>query len=249
MWGTYHIGKEKAEELVAVYGKDVVTLLGPFDFQQIEDTQRLANCLKPFCFDAVVFNAGMFSENDDFNAFRLDDFIRSFNCNFYAPLILSTSLKDQINQDGSIVLISSIDAFYGAYASMSYTISKAAINSLMKCLSANYGAKGIRVNAVSPGVIDTGMNTVENMEIQPYFSPIARVGTPEDVAKVVFFLSTQEASFISGENIKIDGGHSVESVFLKSEADPKLSKLLRAFICHPEFMQVLDAFAEKIELD
>lgn len=249
LWGTYYTGKEKAEELVSHYGKDVVTLLGPFDFQRLEDTQRLAERIKPFRFDAVVFSAGTYCENDDFNDFNLEYFIKTFNCNFYAPLILATSMKDQINQNGSIVIVSSIEAFQGAYASMSYSISKAALISLMKCLSVNFGKKNIRVNSVAPGSIDTAMNTQEQMEISPYFSPIARVGTPEDVAKVVFFLSSNEASFISGENITIDGGYCIESVLLKSEADPRLSRLLRSFINYPEFMQVIDEFDNKVGLE
>ena len=249
LWGTYFTGKQKAEELVAEYGKDVVTLMGPFDFQHVENTQRLANSLKPFRFDAVVFSAGMFSEQDDFNDFNLDTFTSTINCNFYAPLILATALKDQINPNGSIVIVSSNDAYPGAFSSMSYSISKSALISLMKCLSVNFGKNNIRVNSVAPGAIDTAMNTPEQMEISPYFSPIARVGTPEDVAKVVFFLSTQEASFISGENITIDGGYCIESVLLKSEADPRLSRLLRSFIKYPEFMQILNAFTEKVGLE
>ena len=249
LWGTYNTGKEKAEELISLYGKDAVTLLGPFDFERLEDTQRLAERIKPFRFDAVVFSAGRLSAQDDFNDFNLDDFVATFNCNFYAPLILATSLKDQINHDGSIVIVSSIEAFQGAHFSMSYSISKAALISLMKCRSVNFGRDNIRVNSVAPGSIDTWMNTPEQMEISSYFSPMGRAGTPEDVAKVVFFLSSHEASFISGENITIDGGYSIESVLLKSENDPRLSRLLRSFINHPEFVQVLDEFADNVGLE
>lgn len=250
LWGTFNTGKEKAEELIKEFGQDRVTLLGPFDFQMVENTQCLASQLEPYRFDAVVFSAGMFSEADDFNDFNLKEFVGTINCNFYTPLILATALKDQINEGGSIVIISSNDAYPGAYSSMSYSISKSALISLMKCLAVNFGKKNIRVNSVAPGAIDTAMNTAEQMEISPYFSPIARVGKPEDVAKVVYFLSTQEAGFISGENITIDGGYSIESVLLKSEADPRLSRLLRSFIGYPEeFMKVLDNFTDKVGLD
>jgi len=100
----------------------------------------------------------------------------------------------------------------------------------MKCLAVNFGKKKVRVNSVAPGAIDTDMNTEEQMEISPYFTPINSVGTPVDVAKVVYFLSSDEASFINGENITIDGGYNIVSILLKSEADPLLSKLLRDFI-------------------
>jgi 3-oxoacyl-[acyl-carrier protein] reductase len=207
---------------------------------------KFADEVKSIQFDAVVCNAGMFSENDDFNDFDLEDFTKTMNCNFYTPLIITTALKDSIVKGGSIVIVSSNDAYPGAFSSMSYSISKSALLSLMKCLSVNYGSRGIRVNTVAPGAIDTAMNTPEQMEISPYFSPIARVGTPEDVAKVVYFLSTEEAGSISGENITIDGGYSIESVLLKSEADPNLSVLLRTYLADPKFIKVVNEYADKI---
>ena len=161
VYGVHITEAKKAEELVAKYGIDAVTLMGPFDFCQLENTQRLAKGLKPFTFDAVVFNAGMFCETDDFNDFDLDCFVSTFNCNFYTPLILATSMKDHINPNGSIVIISCNDAYYGSFASMSYSLSKAALISLMKCLSVNFGKKNIRVNSVAPGSIDTGINTLK----------------------------------------------------------------------------------------
>ena len=246
LFGTFYKGKEKADELIKKYGESCVKLFGPYNFTNLRDSVKLANELKAYQFDAVVCNAGMFSENDDFNDFNLDDFTSTMNCNFYTPLIITTALKDSIVKGGSIVIVSSNDAYPGAFSSMSYSISKSALLSLMKCLSVNYGSRGVRVNTVAPGAIDTAMNTPEQMEISPYFSPIARVGTPEDVAKVVYFLSTEEAGFISGENITIDGGYSIESVLLKSEADPNLSVLLRTYFADPKFIKVVNEYADKI---
>ena len=244
LYGTFNQGKSKAEELIKKYGNDNVKLFGPYDFTNLNDSKEFAKKALEFNYDSVVCNAGMFSENDDFNNFDLEDFTKTMNCNFYTPLIITTYLKDNINEGGSIVIVSSNDAYPGAFSSMSYSISKSALLSLMKCLSVNYGAKKIRVNSVAPGAIDTAMNTEEQMKISPYFSPIARVGTPIDVAKVVFFLSSDEAGFISGENITIDGGYSIESVLLKSEADPDLSILLRTFISHPEIIEVIKDYSK-----
>lgn len=123
------------------------------------------------------------------------------NCNFYASLILGIGLQNNITEGGSIVIISSIDA----YSSISYSVSKAALLSLMKCLSVNYGLKSIRVNSVSPSFIDTDMNTPDIMNNISKFAPISRVGKPEEVAGIVYFLATDEASYISGENIVVDG--------------------------------------------
>lgn len=246
LFGSFNRGKERAIELVKQYGKSRVNLFGSYDFTNLDDSVRFAEKIKGYRFDAVVCNAGMFSENDDFNEFNLGDFTNVMNCNFYTPLIITTALKDSIVEGGSIVIVSSNDAYPGAFSSMSYSISKSALLSLMRCLAVNYGNKGIRVNSVAPGAIDTPMNTPEQMEISPYFSPIARVGLPTDVAKVVYFLSTDEAGFISGENITIDGGYNIESVLLKSEADPNLSVLLRTYFADPEFIKIVNNYADMI---
>lgn len=230
LFGTYFNDKVKAVELQQQYGEKAVKLFGPFDFTKMEDTQRFLGEIIGYEFNAVVCNAGIFNENDDFGNFSLDTFNETMNCNFYAPLILTTGLQKNIKTGGAIVIVSSNDAYPGAFSSMSYSISKSALLSLMKCLSVNYGAKNIRVNSVAPGAIDTDMNTPEQMNIAPYFTPISRAGNAVDVANVVYFLASDEASFISGENITIDGGYSIMSVLLKSEATPALSTVLQNFI-------------------
>lgn len=230
LYGTYFEDEALALELQQQYGEKVVNLFGPFDFTKIEDAERFLHEIIGIEFDAVVCNAGVFYDHDDFNDFNLYNFNVTMNCNFYTPLILTTGLKNNIKTGGAIVIVSSNDAYSGAFSSMSYSISKAALISLMKCLSVNYGMKNVRVNSVAPGAIDTSMNTLEQMKIAPYFTPISRVGNTVDVAKVVYFLASDEAGFISGETITIDGGYSIMSILLKSEATPALSDNLQKFI-------------------
>lgn len=102
--GTYFRDKTKAEELVAQYGSKV-ELFGPFDFTNIEDINRFIDVAKTYKYDSLICSAGIFSENDDFNSFDLDAFLQTMNCNFYAPLLISVGLKDNINKGGSIVLM------------------------------------------------------------------------------------------------------------------------------------------------
>ena len=137
---------------------------------------------------------------------------------------LCVGLQKNIINGGSIVIISSNDAYSGAYSSMSYSISKAALISLTKCLCVNFGNKHVRVNSVAPGAIDTDMNTEEQMVLSPQYTPIERVGQPSEVANVVYFLASEGASFINGENITIDGGFGNVSILLKSEADSARGK-------------------------
>lgn len=81
-------------------------------------------------FDCVVLNSGMFSENDDFRDSNLEQFVMVINCNFYASLILAIGLQNNIKDGGNIVIISNIDAYSGAYLTISYSVSKAALLSL-----------------------------------------------------------------------------------------------------------------------
>lgn len=230
LYGTFFKSEIEARGLEATYGSERVHLFGPYDFTDTTDILALLAQLKNYQFDTIVCSAGVFLEGDDFNDFNLDRFKQTMNCNFYQSLILITGLKDNIVEGGSVVLMSSNDAYPGAFASISYTVSKAAVISLMKCLSMNFGTKNIRVNSVSPGAIDTKMNTPEQAEMAPYFTPTSRMGTPVDVAKVVYFLASDEASFVNGANLTIDGGYCNTSILLKAEADPAFSKSVRKFI-------------------
>lgn len=222
--GTYFSSEDKAKELLEQYGEEKVELFGPYDFKNIDQINELLTALRGYSFDSIICNSGMFSENDDFLNFDLNEFNCVMNCNFYAAMILCIGLQKNILDGGSIIIVSSNDAYSGAYSSMSYSISKAALISLTKCLCVNYGSRCIRVNSVAPGAINTDMNTEEQMVLSPQYTPIERVGQPSEVANVIYFLASEEASFINGENITIDGGFGNVSILLKSEADSLRSK-------------------------
>lgn len=193
--------------------------IGPYNFTKVEDAYKLVEDVAGVEFDSLILNAGTFSENDDFVNFNLEEFNEVMNCNFYSQLIISTKLQSYIKNGGNIVLMSSNDAYSGAFGSMSYSISKSAVVSLMKCLCVNYGRRHIRVNAISPGAINTDMNTPEQEFEAPLWTPIERIAEPYEVANVVYFLSSKESSFINGENITIDGGYGNVSVLLKEEIE------------------------------
>ena len=219
VFGTYYTSEDRAKALENQYGKERVKLFGPYNFEDVNQTCMLLDKLQEYQFDSIICSAGKFSENDDFLNFDLNDFKCVMNCNFYTPMILCIGLQKNIIEGGSIVIMSSNDAYSGAYSSMSYSISKAALISLTKCLCVNYGKKKIRVNSIAPGAINTDMNTEAQMELSPQYTPVGRVGQPNEVANVVYFLASEEASFINGENITIDGGYGEVSILLKSEAD------------------------------
>lgn len=110
---------------------------------------------------------------------------------------------------GNILLISSVCGVWGSACEAGYSATKGALISLTKALSKELGPSGIRVNAISPGVIRTDMTagfTREEMDAMAEETPLGRVGVPEDVAELAAFLASDRASFITGQIIGCDGG-------------------------------------------
>jgi NAD(P)-dependent dehydrogenase (short-subunit alcohol dehydrogenase family) len=114
---------------------------------------------------------------------------------------------------GTIVTVASIYGMTGGQGNAPYNVSKGGVLQLTRSMAADYGAAGIRINAVSPGFIETPMTTMLQTEspMRDAFVKmhlLKRPGQPDEVAKVIRFLLSDEASFITGTNIPIDGGFS-----------------------------------------
>ncbi len=112
-------------------------------------------------------------------------------------------------KNGRIINISSIWGITGASCEVHYSATKAAVIGLTKALAKELGPSQITVNCVAPGVIDTPMNahlSSDDMEALKDETPLMRIGTPEDVANAVYFLASDEASFITGQVLSPNGG-------------------------------------------
>ncbi len=115
-------------------------------------------------------------------------------------------------KSGSIINISSIWGICGASCEVAYSTAKAAVIGFTKALSKEVGPSGIRVNCIAPGVIDTDMNRCHSEDVMRELAeetPLGRIGTPEDIANLISFLASAEASFITGQIITADGGLTV----------------------------------------
>jgi 3-oxoacyl-[acyl-carrier protein] reductase len=126
-----------------------------------------------------------------------------FNC---SHAVIPQMLKQE---NGSIINISSIWGSVGSSCEVIYSASKGGINSFTMSLAKELGASGIRVNAISPGVIETEMNSflsAEEKKVLVEDIPVRKFGKGEDVAKLAAFLSSEESKYITGQVIKVDGG-------------------------------------------
>lgn len=126
-----------------------------------------------------------------------------FNC-------IQAVVEQMIAQGGGVILnISSIVALYGNVGQTNYAATKAGLVGMTKTLAKELGKKGIRVNAIAPGFIYTPMTATvpeKILDMMKEKTPLKRLGTPADVANALLFLSSDEASFINGAVISVDGG-------------------------------------------
>ncbi len=163
--------------------------------------------------DVLVNNAGVCSfglltdvTDEEFERVNGINYNGTFYCSREAVKYMLKEHK------GSIVNISSMWGISGSSCESVYSASKAAAIGLTKALAKELGPSGIRVNCVAPGVIATEMNaslTEETMNELSESTPLCRIGTPEEVAEAIFFLSSDSASFITGQVLSVDGGFGV----------------------------------------
>jgi 3-oxoacyl-[acyl-carrier protein] reductase len=160
--------------------------------------------------DALVNIAGM-TEDAIFHMVSMETMKKIFQVNFFSQIYLTQMITKLMlrNNKGSVINISSISAIDGNYGQLSYSASKSAIIGASKTLSKELAPKGIRINVLAPGVIQTKMNeNVPEEIINNHIKKmgIKRLGTADEVANTILFLASDKSSYITGQIIRIDGG-------------------------------------------
>ena len=139
-----------------------------------------------------------------------EDWHQVFQVNFFAPIMLARGLLDELKAaKGSVVNVTSIaGSRVHPFAGAAYATSKAALAALTREMAADFGAVGVRVNAIAPGEIDTAMLSPGTEKIIEHI-PMHRLGTPDEVAKIIYVLCTETSSYVNGAEIHINGGQHV----------------------------------------
>ena len=166
---------------------------------------------------ALVNNAGISPK--DANGGRgcapstraFEDWQHVFQVNFFAPIMLARGLCDELTRaKGAVVNVTSIaGSRVHPFAGAAYSTSKAALASLTREMAADFGPLGVRVNAISPGEIDTAILSPGTEKLVAEQIPMHRLGTPDEVAKAIYFLVTEASSYVNGAELHINGGQHV----------------------------------------
>ena len=204
----YRAGREAADEVAGEIGGLAVQA----DVSNAEEVQALIGRVEGELgdIDALVNNAGV-TRDTLIARMTDDDWQTVIDTNLRGTFNTSRAVSRKMlrRRAGSIVNLSSVVGVHGNPGQANYAASKAGIIGLTKALARELGSRGVRVNAIAPGYISTELTDVLPEETRGLIlqnTPLGRLGEPEDVASAVRFLCSDEAAFITGEVLLVDGG-------------------------------------------
>jgi 3-oxoacyl-[acyl-carrier protein] reductase len=182
------------------------------DLERADGPHKLAKLARDIVgdrLDILVANAGV-SKSATIEDTTIEDFDRLFAVNVRAPFFLVQQLLPILSKGSSIVLVASLAARGVVGTIPAYAATKGAIDTLVKHFASLLGARGIRVNAVAPGVVETDMSnftkTDAGRDLALGMQALKRLAQPDDIGGVVAFLASEDARWISGDTIHVDGG-------------------------------------------
>ncbi len=161
--------------------------------------------------DIVVNNAG-FLEQKPFESISDEDWDQTFDCNLKSAFVFAQECREpfDLRQSGNLINIASIGGQTGGTKALHYAAAKAALISLTRSLAKIYAPVGVRVNAISPGYIETDMyadiTTRESEAAILDAIPLGRIGRPRDVAEAAVYLASEASSYVTGHVLNVNGG-------------------------------------------
>ena len=207
---TQQSADKAVESLREKYPESVIDGISP-DLSSLEDVRKAFQqvSLKHGCMEILVNNAGV-SESTPFMEYTEETFDKVMDLNVKGVFNSTRAAAECMAARGRGVILStsSMVSIYGQPSGLAYPTSKFAVNGLTVSLARELGPKGIRVNAVAPGITETDMmKAVPKEVIEPLIAqiPLRRLGQPEDIANAFVFLASDEASYITGVVLSVDG--------------------------------------------
>lgn len=201
-------------EVVGTYNSTKPSEINGLTYVQVDLSNRkqllgVLDGLQGQTFDYIVNCAGIFEE-ESIEHFDLDKWDTSLEVMLTAPYIICHSLIRNMPNTGSIVNIVSDDAYLGEYAGFAYAVAKAGLISLTNSLANVLGDRGVRVNALAPGWVDTDMgpDSEELSEAIIEITPLNRIATADEIAKAAYFLLSDDSSFTTGSVLTVNGGRT-----------------------------------------
>ena len=209
---------ERVQELREIFGKDRVEGF-PADLTDEEQVKKLVNTtLRRFSkVDILVNNAGMVQVGYDqpsrkFDELTLESWNYGIDINLKSVFLVTRYMLPEIKKQktGRIINVSSVTGtLVGINGSTVYSAAKAAMLGLTRSLAIEEGPNGVTVNCIGPGWIKTGSSS-DNEVKAGTFTPVGRPGTPEEIGNTALFLASNEASYITGQLIIVDGGNTIQ---------------------------------------
>jgi 3-oxoacyl-[acyl-carrier protein] reductase len=204
----YASGVKEADSVVA----EIRKMGGRADLGAPDGAHKLAQQVRAIIgdrLDILVANAGV-AKAATIEETTVEDFDRLFAVNVRAPFFLVQQLLPILHEGSSVVLLSSLAAHASVGTLAAYAASKGAIDTLVKHFAAALGGRGIRVNAVAPGVVATDMSsfakTDEGRDFTLGLQTLKRIAQADDIGDAVAFLASPEARWITGDTLRVDGG-------------------------------------------
>jgi len=210
----YSASREAAESIAAeIRAKGGTADLIAADLSAIDGAHKLAEAVRGLGIerlDILVNNAGIgtFSSIDEQS---VEEFDRLFAVNVRSPYFLVQQLLPLLGEGSSVIFLSSVVARVAFEGTSAYSATKGAVEVLTRNLAAELGQRGIRVNAIAPGAIETDMaesflGTDEGKEWVKSAQALKRIGQPDDIADAVLFLASNDSRWVDGRSLEVSGG-------------------------------------------